>query len=50
MSKHSDRALELFKQDYNCSQAVFCAFCDEFNMDEETHCVSRQGSEAASAE
>ena len=36
MSKHSDRALELFKQGYNCSQAVFCAFCDEFNMDEET--------------
>ena len=36
MSKHSDRALELFKQGYNCSQAVFCAFCDEFNMVEET--------------
>lgn len=36
MSKHSDRALELFKQGYNCSQAVFCAFCDEFGMDEET--------------
>ncbi len=36
MSKHSNRALELFKQGYNCSQAVFCAFCDEFGMDEET--------------
>lgn len=36
MSKHSDRALELFKQGYNCSQAVFCAFGDEFDMDEET--------------
>jgi len=36
MSKHSDRALELFKQGFNCSQAVFCAFCDEFDMDEET--------------
>lgn len=36
MSKHSDRAVELFKQGYNCSQAVFAAFCDEFGMDEKT--------------
>lgn len=36
MSAHSDRAVELFKQGFNCSQAVFAAFCDEFDMDEET--------------
>lgn len=36
MSKHSERAVELFKQGYNCSQAVFAAFCDEFGMDEKT--------------
>ena len=36
MSAHSDRAAELFKQGFNCSQAVFAAFCDEFDMDEET--------------
>lgn len=36
MSKHSDRAVELFKQGYNCSQAVFAAFCNEFGMDEKT--------------
>ncbi len=36
MSLHSDRAVELFKQGFNCSQAVFAAFCDEFGMDEKT--------------
>ncbi len=36
MSKHSDRAVELFKQGFNCSQAVFAAFADEFEMDEKT--------------
>lgn len=36
MSKHSDRAVELFKQGYNCSQAVFVAFSDEYDMDETT--------------
>lgn len=36
MSVHSDRAVELFMQGFNCSQSVFAAFCDEFNMDEET--------------
>lgn len=29
MSQHSKKAIELFKQGYNCSQAVFGAFCDE---------------------
>lgn len=36
MSKHSDRAVELFKSGYNCSQAVFAAFCDKIGMPEET--------------
>lgn len=36
MSKHSDRAVELFKQGFNCSQAVFAAFADEYEMDEKT--------------
>lgn len=36
MSEHSEKALELFKQGFNCSQAVFCAFCDKFDMDEKT--------------
>ena len=36
LSKHSERAVELFKQGYNCSQAVFAAFCDETGLDFET--------------
>lgn len=36
MSSHSEQAKELFKQGYNCSQAVFAAFCDETGMDFET--------------
>jgi C_GCAxxG_C_C family probable redox protein len=36
MSAHSQRAMELFKQGYNCSQAVLAAFCDEIGMDFET--------------
>lgn len=36
MSKHSDRAVELFKSGYNCSQSVFAAFCDKTGMPEET--------------
>ena len=36
MSKHSLIAKELFKKGYNCSQAVFAAFCDETEMDLET--------------
>ena len=36
MSKHSDRAVELFKQGFNCSQAVFAAFADEYEMDGKT--------------
>ena len=32
----ADRAKELFLNGYNCAQAVFCAFCDEIGVDEET--------------
>ncbi|SFR86542.1 C-GCAxxG-C-C family protein [Anaeromicropila populeti] len=33
---HSEIAMDLFKQGYNCSQSVFLAFCDEYEMDRET--------------
>lgn len=36
MSKHSDLAVELFHEGYNCAQAVFAAFCDETGMNRET--------------
>lgn len=36
MIDHSKRAMELFKQGYNCSQAVFVAFSDDMNIDFET--------------
>ena len=31
-----DRAVELFREGYNCSQSVFVAFCHRFGLDEET--------------
>lgn len=34
--KHSEKAAELFTKGYNCSQAVFAAFCDVTGMDEKT--------------
>lgn len=34
--KEVERAGELFLQGFNCSQAVFTAFCHRFGMDEET--------------
>lgn len=33
---HSEPAMKLFKNECNCSQAVFGAFCDETGMDFET--------------
>lgn len=36
MSKYTERAVELFKQGYNCSQSVAAAFADKFGLDEET--------------
>lgn len=36
MKNHSERAVDLFKNGYNCSQAVLAAFCDETGMDFDT--------------
>ena len=36
MSKYTDRAVELFKSGFNCSQAVFAAFSEKIGMDEQT--------------
>lgn len=33
---YKQKAEILFKQGYNCSQAVLLAFCDELNLDKET--------------
>lgn len=33
MNTIRERAMELFKQGYNCSQSVFGAFCEECDMD-----------------
>ena len=33
---HEEKARELFKEGYNCSQSVFGAFCDETNIDVHT--------------
>ena len=31
-----DRAVELFKEGFNCSQSVFTAFAHRFGIDEDT--------------
>ncbi len=36
MSKYSDRAVELFMEGKNCSQAVFAAFAPDLGLPEET--------------
>ena len=36
MSQRTEKAVELFKSGFNCSQAVFAAFAEDFGMDEET--------------
>ena len=36
MGNRSEKAVELFNNGYNCSQAVFCAFADKFDIDAET--------------
>lgn len=35
MTDHSKKAGELFEKGYNCSQAVFVAFCDVTGLDED---------------
>lgn len=34
MGVYGERARQLFLSGYNCSQAVFCAFCGDFGLDE----------------
>lgn len=34
MESRSDKAVRLFESGCNCSQAVFCAYCDLFGIDE----------------
>ncbi len=36
MESRKGRAVELFQQGFNCSQAVFAAYCDLYGMDEKT--------------
>ena len=36
MSEKTEKAKELFKRGYNCSQAVLGVFCEELGMDFET--------------
>jgi C_GCAxxG_C_C family probable redox protein len=36
VSQYRERAMELFKQGYNCSQAVVAAFCEDTGIDFET--------------
>jgi C_GCAxxG_C_C family probable redox protein len=36
LSKHSQQAVELFKQGYNCSQSVFAAFHNDMDMNFDT--------------
>lgn len=35
-SEYAEKAMQLFKQGYNCSQSVFLAFRDKYNIDEKT--------------
>ena len=36
MSERTDKAVELFKSGFNCSQSVFAAYADLFGMDTDT--------------
>lgn len=36
MENRVEKALALHRKGYNCAQAVVCAYCDLFGMDEET--------------
>ena len=36
MESRIPKALELHRKGYNCAQAIVCAYCDLFGMDEET--------------
>ncbi len=43
MTNRSDRAVELHKQGYNCAQAVICAYCDLFGIDDKTAFMMSEG-------
>ncbi|MDO4270016.1 MAG: C-GCAxxG-C-C family protein [Eubacteriales bacterium] len=36
MSERMERAQNLHNQGYNCAQAVVCAYCDQFGVDQDT--------------
>ena len=36
MTERAERAQSLHNKGYNCAQAVVCAYCDLFGLDEET--------------
>lgn len=36
MENRVEKAEQLYKKGYNCAQAVVCAYCDKFGIDEET--------------
>lgn len=36
MESRREKAIQLFKEGYNCSQAVFAAFCDDYDIKKET--------------
>lgn len=36
MSERAERANSLHEKGYNCAQAVACAYCDKFGLDEDT--------------
>lgn len=36
MNKHSEKAMNLFREGYNCAQSVFCTFAEEMGMDFDT--------------
>ena len=36
MTERAERAQRLHEKGYNCAQAVICAYCDQFGLDEET--------------
>ena len=35
MGQYADKAVQLFQEGYNCSQAVFAAFADKYGIDRE---------------
>nr|WP_302649631.1 C-GCAxxG-C-C family protein [uncultured Agathobaculum sp.] len=43
MTERAERAQQLHQQGFNCAQAVVCAYCDQFGLDEETACKVAEG-------